>query len=823
MGKDVEAGETTPLLKGRPWLEEYEKTPVGGFPGNPGYKNQIWLAFRTAFFACILASCIWIPETKPYVDQGLAKYVPLSVLMIFFTMQPVFGSIIGSATAAILGTFYAVLNIFILRGFFPDGVTPEDGFFSAASITGWLDLMLFNFVFLTMDLRAGMKMFAMGHNTGYLLAFLNPNDMSVWSKNFTINPHGTAVSCLKVTVIACSLTICANLLPVPFRFAMADMKDNAKRMSAYVAKNFISSVDYYKGTKASVMIEKQMESTVHVEDEINNSGASIGGAFFECFDIGTKGTVRHLHEAHKSLMGELLDTTKAMEIAIATEDFGDSHKELMAAIGEACSAVADSTGELLMSVTASAADGDVSDEEKKELEKKEQQVQADLKVLGQDFDKARRSRAPIHQEVLNESFFVFALSVYSRKVVKYSATLRTDPPVGQAFSEMLVASIKGVFTLEGVSDHHSAIALRCWIALMLGFIYGVVLDNYGGAAAVTIVFLQSQRIAPDVDASLKCLQAVAISSVLSAIIYSRSCQTGYGEYLLPFLSFMYWWGMLYVYFSGCSFAQIGCLAAALSPFVLVSRCPDPEDVSGRAGAYPLWVGVRGFIIALFIMSLAEYCSSTDGLAHIAIGKVDDALTGIKEALEATVKDEDPDEKLSPVDKLCGDAKVYSKAAVLEPRFWKARWKAELCEQIAGLAHDMRLDVHFMRQAMTGADGKTKGVFKVLGKLGKTFDSLHGDLISTLDDARIVTNDLLKHEWGEFTGIKRIHSLVGTDELDGWAQAIEDSNKVDGIKFPENPIDTIEDDLICQISIIFLMLNRVNIRVAGIINACVKLS
>jgi hypothetical protein len=821
MGKDIEAGEKTPLLQGRVWLDEYEKTPVGGVPGNPGYKDQLKLAFRTAFFACILASCIWIPETKPYVDQGLAKYVPLSVLMIFFTMQPVFGSIVGSATAAISGTFYAVLNIFLLRGFFPDGVTPGDGFFSPASIVGWLDLMVFNMIFLTMDLRPGMKMFAMGHNTGYLLGFLNPNDTAIWSKNFVINPHGTAVSCLKITVIACSLTIAANLLPYPFRFATDDMKDNAKRMSTYVAKNFISSVEYYKGSKASVLIEKQMESTCKVEAEVDKSAASIGGAFYECFDIGTKGTVRHLHEAHKKLMGELVDTTKAMEIAIKTEDFADSHISLMAGIGEACSALADSTGELLMQVTKFAADGDVSADESKELEKKETQVMDDMKALAKDFDKARHSRAPIHKEVLNESFFVFALSVYGRKVVNYSKVLRTDPPVGAGFMEMAWTSLKGAFTLEGVSEHHSAIAVRCWLALMLGFIYGVVLDNYGGAAAVTIVFLQSTRVAPNITASLQCLQAVAIASVLSAIIYSRSCQTGYGDVLLPFLSFMYWWGMLYVYFSGCSFAQIGCLAAALSPFVLVVRCPSADEVSGRAGAYPLWVGVRGFIIALFIMSIAEYFSSKAGLVHIAVERLDSALTGIKDALETACKNEDPADKLAPVSNLVSEAKVYSTAAVMEPRFWKAKWKDDLCQEVAHLAELMRLDISFMRMAMCGADGKTKGIFTVLGKMGKTFDTLHGDLIGTLEDARVVTNDLLTHEWGEFTGMKRIHSLVGTDELDGFDQAIEEVNKVDGVKFPDNPIETIEDDLLCQISIIFMMLDCVNKRVAGIIKACVR--
>jgi hypothetical protein len=822
MAKDLEVGENTPLLKkGRTWLGEFDDMPVGGMPGNPGYIRDIRLAFRTAFFACVLASAIWIPETKPYVDQGLAKFVPLSVLMIFFTMQRVFGGIIGSATAAIGGTFWAVANIFILRGFFPDGVTPGDGFLSPASIVGWVDLALFNFIFLTMDLRPGMKMFAMGHNTGYLLAFLNPADQSVWSKNFKINPNGTAVSCLKVTFLACSLTVCANLLPFPFGFALADMKDNARRVSAYMAKNFISSVEYYRGTKASVIIEKQMESTAKVAAEIDASGASISGAFFECFDIGTKGTVRHLHEAHKSLMGELLEITKAMEIAIKTEDFAESHVKLMDKFGEASSALADSTGELLMSMTEKAADGDVSTEEKNELEAQENKVLEDLKTLAIDFDTARRAYPCVHKEMMNESFFAFALSSYSRRVVNYSKALRTDPPTGQTFGEMVWASFKGIFTLEGAPEHHKAIAIRCWVALMLGFLYGVFLDNYGGAAAVTIVFLQSTRVAPDIDSSLKILQAVAIASILSAIIYSRSCQTGYGEYLLPFLSLCYWWGMLYVHFSGCSFAQIGLLAAALSPFVLVVRCPPADEVSGRAGALPLWIGVRGFLIALFIMSLAEYLSNTDGLCHISYTALDKALSAIKDSLEVACNEEDPNEALSPVGHENETAKTFGKAAVMEPRGWKAKWKYDLVVDVTKQVDLMRLDVLFMRSAMQGADGKTKGVFSVLKEMGDTFANMKGDLMTSMADAQQVTNELLKHEWGEFEGMKRLKSLEGTDTLDGWEEAIDAVNK--GVEWPKDQILTLEDDLLIQISIIFMMLNGINSRVAAIIAACVRQS
>jgi hypothetical protein len=315
---------------------------------------------------------------------------------------------------------------------------------------------------------------------------------------------------------------------------------------------------------------------------------------------------------------------------------------------------------------------------------------------------------------------------------------------------------------------------------------------------------------------------VAIASVLSSIIYARSCQTGYGEYLLPALSFLYWWGMLYVSFSGCSFAQIGLLAAALSPFVLVVRCPEPEKVSGTAGALPLWIGVRGFLVALFIMSIAEYLSSKDSLSKISYDAVDKALGCIKEALEACWDKQDPGDALSPVSKATGDAKTFGKAAVMEPRYFKCKWKYELLLDVTKQTELLSLDCTFMRHAMCGADGKTKGVFSVLDGL-PAFAEMKADLMATLNSARVITNELLKHEWGPFTGMSKLATLEGTEELDGLEQAIKDMNKVEGIAFPKEEIQSIEDDLLCQISIIFMILESVNKRTASIIASCVRQS
>merc|ERR1719262_556618 len=224
---------------------------------------------------------------------------------------------------------------------------------------------------------------------------------------------------------------------------------------------------------------------------------------------------------------------------------------------------------------------------------------------------------------------------------------------------MVLQAIKETFTCEKTPPAPSAISARCW-------------------RAVTIVFLQSTRVAPDILQTLQVLTAVAISSCVSAIIYSRSCQTGQTAslFILPFMAFMYWWCMLYIAFSGSSFALIGILSAALSPFVLVVRCPPPDEVSGSANALGLWIGIRGFMIALMIMSLAEYLSSKDTLSVLAYEPLDKAMFAMEKSLKLIWKDRHPSEYIEPIQGYLGTAKTYSKAAEQEPRFWRCKWKYE---------------------------------------------------------------------------------------------------------------------------------------------------
>jgi hypothetical protein len=382
---------------------------------------------------------------------------------------------------------------------------------------------------------------------------------------------------------------------------------------------------------------------------------------------------------------------------------------------------------------------------------------------------------------------------------------------------MLLTTFKGTFTLAGVGEHHGRIATRSWCALMVGVIYGVLLDNYSGACAVTLVFLISNRVAPDIWTLLKGLIAAVCASVMAAILYQRACMTGL-PWMLPLCAFVYWWLMMYVHFSGCQFALIGLLGAALSPFVLVVRCPGVDEVTGSAGALGLWYSIRGFMMALLIMSIAEYMSSGKTMSQLVTVALDDSLGHMQDALKKIWNDEDPAEAMDPIAGLLSQIKDWNVAAKSEPRFWNCKWKGDLVDEIVSLVEILQLDFSTIRHAMSGADGKTGGVTKVLKDVSGFID-MEKDIEDTLSDMKDLIHMLLTHTNGPFTGYESIAAKGDVDTLDGVDEAIEQMGKT--LPFPDKEIETIEDDLLCQISIILAMLETVTARMGAITRACVR--
>jgi len=228
-------------------------------------------------------------------------------------------------------------------------------------------MLVFLWVILWCKCGMGMKMFALATDIGFMLAFLDPKSTVPFSENFTISSEGTAVNTMIATFIACVVAPFMNLLPYPMGMAYNAMKANADSASAETARLFSTIVKYYKLSEKSIVFECTIKSSVDFRAKLDAMGGTIGSAWWERFDIGTPGTVRALMEKHLGLMNEVYDRLKALVGAVSHEDFGDSHQKIMEGIDKSSEAVVTATNELLVAVTHTAADGDVSDQEKQDL------------------------------------------------------------------------------------------------------------------------------------------------------------------------------------------------------------------------------------------------------------------------------------------------------------------------------------------------------------------------------------------------------------------------------------------------------------------------
>merc|ERR1719316_1156325 len=383
----------------------------------------------------LLATIVWVPAVQEMGFARFAPYIPLATCVFIFTINPMFGAVVANAHAGIIGTFIACFNIFMMRGFFPDGVTADSANSSPENIVGWLDYLLFNLYFLMTDSRMGTRMFAMACHTGFMLAFLNPLDQSVYSKNFKINPNGIAVSSFIGIAAGSLLAILAMCLPYPWGFAFNTMKGNATSATKDTARLFVAAVKYFSGDHATVLIEQQLAQTATLRAKLDGMGGAIGGAWDECFDLGNSGTVRALMSAHLGLMNGIFDSLHSLSIAMSTEDFGPSHKKCMADIGDASMDVVAAASALLIKAAEFAGDGHIDDGEKQQLSDLKDSATAKVKTLATKFHATRKNFGKgISEELLSESFFVFVLSAYARKVSEYADKLIKDPPKGTSFA-----------------------------------------------------------------------------------------------------------------------------------------------------------------------------------------------------------------------------------------------------------------------------------------------------------------------------------------------------------------------------------------------------
>merc|ERR1719217_1348016 len=525
-----------------------------------------------------------------------------------------------------MGTFWACLHMWVMNGIFPGGMKEGMSPTSATAIFGWANFLIFTFLVLWCKCGIGTKMFALATDIGFMLAFLDPKSTMPFSENFSISHKGTAVNVLLATIIGCLAAPLMNLIPYPMSFAYNNMKDAAVKSSKDTAKLFESIIAYYCGSEASVVVESEVKHAVDLRAELDGMGGAIGCAWWEGFDLGTRGTVRALMDSHLGLMNNIYDRLRAILIIARAEDFGPSHTAVMAKIRDASMKVALATTALLNAVTQAATDGDISSEEKADLEKLVGETKAAVKGLAKDFDTARKAlNKPISEDLLGENYFVLTVSAYARLVIDYSEMMMSNPPQGAGFGSALASGLSSTWDFAAMTDRFNLnFTMVHYVALVICWLWSVYVDKVGGACVITAVFLMSPAVCPDIQVFLNVLNAVIVAVVVGTLVFQWSCGSGYGDFVLPIAAILIWTLGLYGYFAGGPLLLPCLVVVALTPFRWVTQCPTGEIAAGARG---LWIGMVANIMAIVFVCSCQFFMAIDRASNLCISELDEAFKG----------------------------------------------------------------------------------------------------------------------------------------------------------------------------------------------------
>merc|ERR1712118_326572 len=121
-------------------------------------------------------------------------------------------------------------------------------------------------------------------------------------------------------------------------------------------------------------------------------------------------------------------------------------------------------------------------------------------------------------------------------------------------------------------------------------------------------------------------------------------------------------------------------------------------------------------------------------------------------------------------------------------------------------------------SMEGAGGSAGGLFDKFASQD-SWSKIRNDLDTTLAQAAKISVALISHESGKCTALAGIDATDNIDELDDLPELLKDL--ADLVKLPENPPATMEEDEICKISAVLIMLSQTCSHTAGIIKMCLQ--
>ncbi|CAE8589628.1 unnamed protein product [Polarella glacialis] len=555
--------------------------------------------------------CGLLPET--YMDSW-----PNVVQMVIFSVFRGTGTTMMLSWQGVSGTSFACLNMLVMMYIYPHGgsghvcqenepgqcvqgeIVRDDPAYS--DLFCWLDTFGVLFLFLLSGSQINTIKFGMSWHIFFMMNFMNPAIGATPGKIPSIIPglylDNPCVETFITSVAGGLLAVLATFVPFPLLNARNAFNE-LDSQTASIGQIWRESVVYFCGTQRSakcVQIETRIDTLVTTSSHVQ---ASLEDAWWESAILGRREDTRQLLLTMRENLRDMLDMLYAVKTCILQEDFQGQHQDFCEPLRPIMESMVGEALTLAELCVNSAWDSQVPETLIQALETSVGKVRRLQKELVAAYQQ-NYSRTSRHNDLLDESILVFALSFTARKSADLAGLVTSRHRQQQALEaggigcllrarQVWSALLRKLWTsfLSTWSPSvllecdHIKFAVRNYIAITLCFVMGVyfhgyVFDRYSPIMASTLALLISKYKNSAFTNNVQRLLGVTLGKVLPILILAAlshlECNSAARTVAHFFAIWIYIVVFMFMYFTSPQWSLVGCFIAAFGVYPLLVPC-----------------------------------------------------------------------------------------------------------------------------------------------------------------------------------------------------------------------------------------------------------
>mmetsp|Transcript_22031 Transcript_22031/g.53639 ORF Transcript_22031/g.53639 Transcript_22031/m.53639 type:complete len:859 (+) Transcript_22031:126-2702(+) len=750
---------------------------------------------------------------------------PALLAMIGFWFVLTFGRTMGftirNAWQALTGTLYAVLNSLIMNTIFPGGA-------KNAALNGyreeiaWIDVVIVVLLIMVVNVSNRCRTFALFYTAMFMTFFMNPKSDAKFSRNFQLDVNGTGVSYLMVCLAGTTIAIFMSIFPWPRRMTV-EVQDQVALIRAAVSTLLIQVVSSYNGQKQSPTVKSKCQRGFNtVQNLLSELGPKVDISWWEGFDLGYHGKVRHMMIAFATLLKEVMDIIHGMQLAAEMDS--TQSEGLLRSLRSDIAGLTNAADALLTEIGRAIHDGDISDEERSKIERRADALVKESQELAEAYTLKRVEAGvpPLDPAMLEEDFFIYNLAQLSQAIVKFAMSLRE--PAQPDVLGMFYGQLLDLFD-PMVARNHGNFVLRGFTAFMVAFIWGVSYRNYNFVMAATVALVMSKFMGSAVERNLGRMQGVVLGLVIPAIALHLldSCNGGMGT--LAFLGFVFLLEVLALYIYQAAsprFAYIAMLTAAFAAKSFFVPCDKLKDDGATSQA--AYAQVTAVVVGIIIVMVVDIALANERPSEAVQDHLGTCFFQIREGFEEFLKGN----KRLRGNRLKAELRkawLNHREAINEPRYWRVAYPETMVEGILQQTEELRLDLRALEHTVCKGGVLEKGHF-VDGVVDpvifeqirdtKVFQRARRDLLQQFDRVTQLIRHVMQHEsetQNQFV-VNYEHNEDVYDHVDDLAYSMTHLDYSDG-SLP------LLDDPRCRGCVAIFMITRVHKRLDTLVEVVLR--